>query len=132
MRGASHERNVLVWLIAIAIGSCGCGLSRWEESVHPAQTENEFYIEGRTWIEVDDLGVRIDSVNFTSGGGGGWDGWVHGGEIWYHDEWVNHEGRTKRDMRELARHEVCHISKGTNHMEWWCECMSGYLTVYCS
>jgi len=143
----THERNVLMWYVralldwrrniwwfvpiawilgaALVLSSCASPTSA------SASTENEMYIEARTWYERDDLRTKVGSVNFTNDQVADYSGWIKGDDIWYWTRWVNEPKRTKRDLNELARHEVCHASKGTNHMELWCDCMHGYQTIYC-
>ena len=124
-----YRLTIYLW-IAWAVWFTGCGREPFKDAKHSAQTENEMYVEGRTWLERDDLRVHVKGVSFTSHQVANYAGWNEGGHIWYYDTWVN--GTSKAGLNEIARHEVCHVAKGDNHMREWCECMTGYLTIYCA
>jgi len=127
--------NILILLPLLFLSSC---VTQWyEEGVHPAQTPEEMYIEGKTHAYASEQGVGVE-VHFSPVGVPQGEGMIAAGwtknheEVWYWDDWVNGD-RPNIHRDELAWHEVCHASRrDKSHGKKWCECMTErFGSTYC-
>ncbi len=117
----THERNVLMWLIAIAIGSCGC--SAYRNSTGPS----EGYASAIVMNECNKLGITAkirysDERRFVDGASYGSPGekltaamWARIGKnevvIWSRLA-EDPETYDRAVLYAYARHECCHLKMG--------------------
>ncbi len=119
--GKTHERNVLMWLIAIAMGSCGCSV------YHNSTGPTEFNVAAIVMTECNKLGITVkvrytDERRFVDGAPYGRPGemltaayWARIGknEIVIWSEVAEHPEIYTRDLLyAYARHECCHLKMG--------------------
>jgi hypothetical protein len=118
----THERNVLVWLVALVMGCCGCGAG-----VTGPTTELEEVFAEIAQCYADQL--QLGPITFATfedakpycpkrGPCGyvacnAWPGARHL-ECW--SSWVN-DPDSVRDFHNYAAHEVCHLAGTWNEME---------------
>ncbi len=121
-----HERNVLMWLIAIAIGSCGCS-SLYRNSTGPT----EFNVAAIVMNECNKLGITVkirytDERRLVDGTPYGRPGEKLTAVMWariYSNEVViwsgvsrDPEGHPRDILFDLARHECCHLKIGYGNL----------------